>query len=154
MKKTVFMLAAVFSLGFVGCKSATANKNDVPTQIKLKGEWTLARVSVSENYRVKPFHVADALCFEGTVWKFVPNNNKGVLTMQGTGSQCPEFTSNFVWNVKQDGTFQLKFVDGVKAKDMKEGYAMYLYDVTKESFKLIDNSTEATITYTFEKNGK
>lgn len=155
MKKVVFILSAIASFGLFSCKSVSNNANDTQTQLKLKGDWTLTRVSVSDSYKVKPFHIAEASCFEGSVWQFVPNNNKGTLKMSASGKYCPEFTANFVWNIKKDGTYQMKFVDKEqKAKEVKEGYSMYLYDVTKESFKLIDNSTEATITYTFVKNNK
>lgn len=151
MKK--FLILGVAALGMVGCKTASSAKNDVPTQIKLKGEWTLSSVSYPSGYKVTSFHVADAKCFEGSQWKFVSNNNTGTVALN-SDRDCPEFSSNIVWNIKQDGSFNLKFVGSEKAKHVTTGYNLFASNFTDNSFQLVDNSTEATITYTFIKNNK
>lgn len=151
MKK--FLIVGGFALAMIGCKTATNVKNDVPTQIKLKGEWTLTNVSYPSGYKITSFHVADAKCFEGSQWKFVSNNNTGTVSLN-TNRDCPEFSSNIVWNIKQDGGFNLKFIGSEKAKHVTSGYNMYVTNLSDTSFQLVDSSTEATITYTFVKNSK
>lgn len=149
MKK--LLILAIATVGMVSCKTVPSAKNDVPTQIKLKGEWTLSNVSYPSGHKVTSFHVADAKCFEGSQWKFVSNNNTGTMSLNNSGD-CPAFGSNIVWNIKQDGTFNLKFVGSEKAKHVTEGYNLFVSNLTDNSFQLIDNSTEATVTYTFTKN--
>src|SRR5690554_7449130 len=79
MKKVLAL--GVLSLAMFSCKTATSTKNDVATQIKLKGEWTLVDVNYSAGYKVTSFDVADANCFEGSQWKLIPNNNSGTVTL-------------------------------------------------------------------------
>ena len=55
MKK--LLILAIATVGMVSCKTVPSSKNDVPTQIKLKGEWTLSNVSYPSGYKVTSFHV-------------------------------------------------------------------------------------------------
>lgn len=151
MKK--ILILGCFALTLIGCKTATSGKNDVPAQIKLKGNWTLTDISYPSGYKVTSFHIADAKCFEGSQWKFVSNNNTGTVALN-SNRDCPAFSSDIVWNIKQDGTFNLKFIGSEKAKHVTSGYNMYVANQTDSSFQLIDNTTEASITYTFVKNSK
>lgn len=149
MKKVLAI--GILSVAMFSCKTATNTKNDVPTQIKLKGEWTLTNVEYPSGYKVTSFHVADAKCFEGSQWKFVSNNNSGTVTLNHPGD-CPAFNSRIIWNIKQDGTFNLKFIGDEKAKHITTGYNLTVSNITDNTFELIDSSTEATIVYSFTKN--
>src|SRR5690554_8086585 len=99
MKKVLAL--GVLSLAMFSCKTATSTKNDVATQIKLKGEWTLVDVNYSAGYKVTSFDVADANCFEGSQWKLIPNNNSGTVTLNNPDN-CPSFNSRIIWNIKTD----------------------------------------------------
>ncbi|HLV50807.1 MAG TPA: hypothetical protein VKY44_02480 [Flavobacterium sp.] len=153
MKKVLAL--GILSLVMFSCKTATNTntKNDVATQIKLKGEWTLVDVKYPSGYKVTSFDVADAKCFEGSQWKMIPNNNSGTVTLNNPDN-CPSFNSRIIWNIKLDGTFNLKFLSQEKAKHVTTGYVLTASNVTDTTFELIDNSTEATIVYSFEKNNK
>lgn len=150
MKKV--LLIGILSVAMFSCKTATSSKNDVPNQIKLKGEWTLVSAKYPSGYKVTSFHVADAKCFEGSQWKFVSNNNTGTVTFNTTSANCPFFNSKIIWNVKQDGAFNLKFIGDDKAKHVTTGYNLTISNITDNTFELTDNSTEATIVYSFVKN--
>lgn len=152
MKKVLAI--GILSVAMFSCKTATNTKNDVPTQIKLKGEWTLINVTYPSDFKVTSFHVADAKCFEGSQWKFVPNNNSGTVTLNNGSSNCPQWNSKIIWNIKQDGAFNLKFIGDDKAKHVTTGYNLTASNITDETFELIDTSTEATIVYSFVKNHK
>ena len=146
MKK--FIGLSVLALGFVACKPTT----NPQAQVGLKGDWTLTSITYPKGYNVKPFGVADAKCFENSQWKFVPNNNKGVVSVNGSRQDCPVFDSNIVWTIDPNNVFSLKFVGDEKPKNVKEGYFFTIENQTKESFKLVDNSTEIQIEYHFKKN--
>jgi|SRR5690606_5872520 hypothetical protein len=152
MKKVLAI--GILSLAMFSCKTSTNTKNDVPTQIKLKGEWTLTNVNYPSGYKVTSFNVADAKCFEGSQWKFVSNNNSGTVTLNNNSSNCPQYNSKIIWNIKQDTSFNLKFIGDDKAKHVTTGYNLTVANITDNNFELIDNSTETTIVYSFVKNNK
>jgi len=152
MKKVLAI--GILSLAMFSCKTSTNTKNAVPTQIKLKGEWTLTNVSYPSGYNVTSFNVADAKCFEGSQWKFVSNNNSGTVTLNNNSAKCPQWNSKIIWNIKQDDSFNLKFIGDDKAKHVTTGYNLTVSNITDETFELIDNSTEATIVYSFVKKNK
>lgn len=145
MKK--FIGIGLIALAFASCKPT----NDVKTQIGLKGEWTLSSVTYPKGFKVTSFHVADAKCFEGSQWKFVSNNNKGTISLNNAGD-CPEFSSNIVWNISTDQKFNLKFVGSEKAKHVADGYQLNYVNQSENSFQLIDNTSGTTIVYQFLKN--
>lgn len=152
MKKVLAI--GILSVAMFSCKTSTNTKNDVPTQIKLKGEWTLTNVNYPSGFKVTSFNVADAKCFEGSQWKFVSNNNTGTVTLNNNTSSCPQYNSKIIWNIKQDTSFNLKFIGDDKAKHVTTGYNLTVSEITDNTFELIDNSTEATIVYSFVKNNK
>ncbi len=137
----------LLTLSFIACKPT----NDVKSQIGLKGNWTLTNVSYPKGYKVTSFHIADAKCFEGSEWKFVSNNNTGVLTLNHPGD-CPEFSSNIVWTIGTDQSFNLKFVGNERAKHITAGYKLLIQNQMPNSFELVDDSSGTKIVYRFEKN--
>lgn len=137
----------LLALSFVACKPT----NDVKAQIGLKGDWTLTNVSYPKGYKVTSFHVADAKCFEGSQWKFVSNNNTGTISLNHSGD-CPDFTSNIVWTIGADQSFNLKFVGNEKAKNVTAGYKLAVENQTPNTFDLVDNTSGTKIVYRFVKN--
>src|SRR5690606_8780826 len=151
MKKVLAL--GVLSLAMFSCKTATSTKNDVATQVKLKGEWTLVDVKYPSGYKVTSFDVADAKCFEGSQWKMIPNNNSGTVTLNNPDN-CPSFNSRIIWNIKLDCMFNLKFLSQENPIHVTTCYVLTASTLTDTSFEVIDNSTEATIVYSYEKNNK
>lgn len=139
MRKII--LIGAMSLMMFACKtsSVTNNKLDYKSEVALKGNWVISSVSYpgSEYIKVNSFEIADSKCFEGSAWKFVSNNNKG--TMELTSAYCSAFSSPITWFINKEGQFVLKVLDaGEKAKRVREGYVLYVANITESSFQLID----------------
>ena len=133
MKKMLFLCASVMML--VSCKSTIDNKS----QVGIKGNWIITSVNYpgSDMIKVNSFNIADAKCFEGSLWKFVSNNNKG--TMELTKSGCPAFSSPIVWTITKTSDFTLKITEGDKAKNVTQGYFLKVRNQSENAFQLVDN---------------
>lgn len=148
MKKFIFL--SMFVLALASCGSL-----DTKSQGGLKGNWTITSVTYpgSDYIKVTSFDIADSKCLEGSSWNFVPNNNKG--TMSINKANCPSFTSPIVWTVTKEGAFTLKITNGEKAKRVSEGYFLQMRNQTDNSFQLIDNvnvgGKNVEVTYQFSK---
>lgn len=132
MKKFLFLSLCIFGL-------ASCGSIDHKSQVGINGNWTISQVSYanSDVIKVTSFDVADAKCLEGSMWKFVSNNNSGTMTISKAG--CPSFSSPIVWTSTKDGTFTLKITEGEKAKRVSQGYYLQLRNQTASSFELVDN---------------
>lgn len=148
MKKFLFL--SLFVMALASCGSL-----DTKSQTGLKGNWTITSVTYpgSDYIKVTSFDIADSKCLEGSSWNFVPNNNKG--TMSISNANCPSFTSPIVWTVTKEGAFTLKITNGEKAKRVTEGYFLQMRNQTENSFQLIDNvnvgGKKVEVTYQFSK---
>ncbi len=85
------MLATAFSCGVP--KTVQESKKVI------KGYWTLDNVSYgsSGTYNVTLFNDTSVECFEGSSWRFIPNNNTGNYTIDN--SNCPTGERNFVFTI-------------------------------------------------------
>jgi hypothetical protein len=156
-----FLLVVVISTLLLSCKTTvptngTSTGSDRKLQSALKGIWKITGISYpgSEYIKVNSFHIADSKCLMGSTWQFIPNNNKGIMTMNS--ADCQAFTSSIVWNISKEGVFGLKFIDsGVKSKNVSQGYLMRFTTQTPTSFQLVDQinvgGQQKEITYQFEK---
>ena len=156
-----FLLLLTLPLLFLACKSSAPStnlspKSDRSTQSEIKGNWQITNVSYpgSEYFKVISFKIADSNCFVGSTWNFVPNNNKGSLSLNHP--DCPSFSSPIVWSIDKEGKFGLKIVEaGVKSKTVTQGYLLRIANQTQTSFQLIDvinvGGQVKDITYQFEK---
>lgn len=133
MKKILFLCASVMML--VSCKSTIDNKS----QVGIKGNWVITNVSYpgSDMIKVNSFNIADAKCFEGSLWKFVSNNNTGTMELAKSG--CPAFSSPIVWTITKTGDFTLKITEGDKAKTVTQGYFLKVRNQSENAFQLVDN---------------
>lgn len=159
MKKFILFLCLPILL--LACKSTShvaslSQKSDRVSQVGLKGNWQITGVSYpgSEYFKVNSFQIADSKCFIGSTWNFIPNNNKGSMSLNR--SECPAFSSPIVWSIDKEGKFGLKIVDaGVKAKLVTQGYLLRIANQSETSFQLIDmisvEGQNKEITYQFEK---
>lgn len=145
---------ALMALFVVSCKPTM----DTKSQVGLKGNWTLTKVDHigGEFVKVNSFNIADSKCFEGSQWKFVSNNNTGVISLNG-GSDCPLFESAIKWTISPAGDFNFKFVDeGVKAKYVTTGYSLKVSNQTQDSFQLVDKiysgGQSYNVIYQFQRN--
>lgn len=124
MKK---LLILMFTLALVSCgasKSATV----VINKKTLKGEWTLSKITYSKtgSYNVSLFEDASKECFEGSVWKFVSNNNTGTYTISGL--DCKSGERKFVYVVESidEATGLYDFLLKPDNNPNKKGYRLKL----------------------------
>lgn len=154
-------LTLTFSLLVFACKTqapaeGTTTSTDRKLQSELKGDWKITAVNFtgSDYFRVNSFQVADSKCFIGSTWQFVPNNNKGNMSLNSV--DCPSFSSPIVWSISKEGVFSLKFINsGTKAKNVTQGFILKIVNQTPGSFQLIDmaeiGGQTKEIVYQFEK---
>ena len=149
MKKlAIFFFAALLA---VACKSKTpppvSTSLDHSAQVGIKGNWKITNVTYpgSDYIKITSFQIADSKCFIGSTWSFVSNNNKGNMTLNN--SNCPAYTSPIQWTVNKDGDFVLKFIEGNKAKNVKEGYILKVANQTEKSFIHSTGVCETQITF-------
>ncbi len=159
MNKLTMVFALLVLL--LSCKtsaptSGTAQNPDRTSQSGIKGNWQITRILYpgSDYFKVNSFQIADSKCFIGSTWNFIPNNNKGTMSLNH--ADCPAFNSPIVWTIDKQGMFSLKIVDpGVKAKTVTQGYLLRVANQTGNSFQLIDQinvgGQNKDITYQFEK---
>ena len=96
MKKilTLFVMAAlVFSCG--------TPKTVIESKKVIKGYWSLDNISYSESgtFNVSIFNDTSKECFEGSTWRFIPNNNSGLYTINN--GSCPTGERNFIFAIQQ-----------------------------------------------------
>lgn len=143
MKKLLFAAVLGSSLSAVSC-STVNNAKTAQSQkaefLKMKGEWEVSGVTYDSQYKIKPFDEgADAQCFVGSIWRFVPNNYTGSYTING-GTGCPSVTQPIKFEVLGGNQFQFKKIaDGTKAKANISGYVLNLVDQSADSFTLVQN---------------
>lgn len=156
MKKII--LVSFLSLLIFACKSknsATSTKLDNKSEVAIKGNWQIVSVNYpgSEVIKVTSFDLADSKCFVGSTWKFVSNNNKGIMTLNSP--KCTAYSTPITWFINKEGQFVMKILDEAKAKTVKSGYVLRVANQTESSFQLIDRinvgGNLADVVYQFEK---
>ena len=95
MKKLSLMLVVAVILAACGPKTVLESKK------VLKGYWTLDNIAYSESgtFNVTVFNDTSKECFEGTTWRFIPNNNSGVYTVNN--GDCPTGDRNFIFAIQE-----------------------------------------------------
>lgn len=96
MKKTVLFAVMVFTL--ISCGTP---KTVIQSKKVIKGYWSLDTISYSEsgNYNVSLLNDASSTCFEGSTWRFIPNNNTGLYTINN--ETCLIGDRNFVFTIQE-----------------------------------------------------
>lgn len=82
-------------------------------------------------------------CFIGSTWT-LPHNGYGTYTIQDNGN-CYAGVRNIVWSVRTDQggqkKFQMKIINGQKAKTVTEGYILDITNVSAQGFTLVSPVT-------------
>lgn len=93
--KKILILALIVATAF----SCGVPKTVQESKKVIKGYWTLDNVSYgsSGTYNVTLFNDTSVECFEGSSWRFIPNNNTGNYTIDN--SNCPTGERNFVFTI-------------------------------------------------------
>lgn len=111
MKK--FLQFSFILLFLSSCGSTQSSSDAKPSKKTLKGTWKVTNVRLvgEENLnKANLFDMADAACFNGSEWVFIPNNGSGKYTINES-AQCEAVATRIHWSFYEpgDGTFQLQF---------------------------------------------
>jgi hypothetical protein len=156
MKKMMYALALLVLFSACKSKSATNTRLDNKTEVALKGNWTLTKVSYPgvEVIKITSFDLADSQCFVGSQWRFISNNNKGDFSLNN--ASCRAFSSPISWFINKEGQFVMKILYETKARKVTEGYVLQVGNVTESTFELTDRvnvgGKNVTVVYQFSRN--
>ncbi len=89
------MVLAVLAFSCGTPKTVTQAKKEI------KGYWSLDNISYSESgtFNVTVFNDTSKECFEGSTWRFIPNNNSGLYTINN--GNCPVGDRNFIFSIQE-----------------------------------------------------
>lgn len=141
MKKNLLFAFAVIAVSvfLYSCKTSSSH---YVNKVKLDGNYVLENVQLNglpgdAKYKVTLLNDVSSDCFTGSDW-VLPHNGYGSYTI-GSKSDCFEGKRNINWSVRTSGgqsIFQLKVLDGRKAKEVTEGYIMNIVSATLQGFVL------------------
>ncbi|MFT5435606.1 MAG: hypothetical protein ACI840_000239 [Ulvibacter sp.] len=126
MTRLSLIIIAIALLAACGPKTVQQSKK------VLKGNWTLDNITYSESgtFNVNMLNDTSKECFEGTNWRFIPNNNSGIYTVNN--GDCPTGDRNFIFTIqevnKDDGLydFLLKPTDAKHKSTDGNGFRLRL----------------------------
>ena len=81
--------------------SCGASKTVRDSKKTIKGDWTLNTIDYSAlgTFKVTLLNDVSKECFEGSTWKFIPNNNTGIYTINN--SNCLTGERHFVFTIQE-----------------------------------------------------
>ncbi len=96
MKKLIVL--AVVAMTALSCGTP---KTVTESRKIIKGYWALDNISYSESgeFNVSLLGDTSKECFEGSTWRFIPNNNTGVYTINNP--DCPTGDRNFIFTIQE-----------------------------------------------------
>jgi len=94
MKK--FLILALIAATSIACGPP---KTVQESKKVIKGYWNLDEISYNKSgtFNVTVFNDTSAECFEGSTWRFIPNNNTGRYSIEN--SNCPTGERNFIFTI-------------------------------------------------------
>jgi len=95
--KKLFIMMVLAGIAF----SCGTPKTVIQSKKVMKGYWTLNNISYSETgtFTVKLLNDTSKECFEGSTWRFIPNNNTGIYTIDDPN--CPTGDRNFIFAIQE-----------------------------------------------------
>lgn len=135
--RRLLILALIVATAF----SCGAPKTVQESKKVLKGYWTLDRISydTSGTFNVTVFNDTSAECFEGSTWRFIPNNNTGNYTVDN--SNCPSGQRNFIFSIVEIDPasgyydFMIKPTDSRGKSEDKIGFRLHLAQLSENSMR-------------------
>jgi hypothetical protein len=131
MKNLLFL----FTIAFLAFSCATPQAVRESKGV-MKGEWVLNSITYSESgsYNITIFSDSSKDCFEGSAWKFIPNNNTGVYTIGSAG--CRVGDRHFIFTIQEIDAatgyydFLLKPTDERGRSETNQGFRVRLAYLT------------------------
>jgi hypothetical protein len=96
MKKILILSVLVFTL--ISCGTP---KTVIQSKKVIKGYWTLNEITYSEtgNFNIVLLNDVSANCFEGSNWRFIPNNNTGNYSI--INQNCEVGERYFIFTIQE-----------------------------------------------------
>jgi hypothetical protein len=134
MKKIIVLVLLLSTI--ISCGTSKTLKTSKKV---IKGQWTLTSVTHNHlgTYNITLFNDAEKQCFEGSIWKFIPNNNTGIYTINN--SNCSIGDRNFIFTIQEIDTvtglydFLLKPTNEKHKSDTNLGYRLQLTQLSETS---------------------
>lgn len=136
MKKIILLaLIAVTALSCGTPKTVQESKK------VLKGYWNLDEISYNKSgtFNVTVFDDTSAECFEGSTWRFIPNNNTGNYTIDN--SDCPTGQRNFIFTIVEIDPssglydFMIKPTNAKGKSEDKSGFRLHLAQLSENNMR-------------------
>ncbi|GGD93487.1 lipocalin family protein [Planktosalinus lacus] len=132
MKKVVLLLTV--SALLLSCATPQTVRDSKKV---MKGEWVLNSVTHNESgtYEISLFNDVSRDCFEGSVWRFIPNNNTGTYAIESAG--CTVGERNFIFTIQEIDTasgyydFLLKPTDERGRSETNQGFRVRLSQLSE-----------------------
>lgn len=107
----------------------------------MKGYWVLDQVTHDGQgkYNITLLNDASSTCFEGSTWRFIPNNNTGVYGIEGPG--CASGDRNFMFTIQEIDKatglydFMLKPTNAKKKSETNAGFRLRLSRLDENSMQ-------------------
>lgn len=121
--------------------SCAASKSVRTKEKTIKGNWVLNKITYSKtgDYNVTMFNDATKECLEGSSWKFVPNNNSGVYTVDGANCITGERDFIFVIQEIDETSGYYDFLLKPKNNESNIGFRVELSNLTESTMKWKQN---------------
>ncbi len=156
MKKIFSGFLVITAAFFITSCSSTKNATDLKAKTgNLDGTWTISNIAVDVPSTFKVTDVFDEAPyqdFQGSTWNLV-RNGKGSFTLTNGTKE------DIYWSINGKGEnaeFQFKKLNGMKAKNVDDGYRLQLQNIASNSFVArspidLGNGNTGYINYTFTK---
>lgn len=136
MKK--FLILALVAVTAISCGTP---KTVQESRKVIKGYWVLNSISYdsSGTFNVTLFNDTSVECFEGSNWRFIPNNNTGNYTIEN--SNCPTGQRDFIFTIQEldQATglydFLLKPTNAKGKSDSDVGFRLRLAQLNESSMR-------------------
>ncbi|MCW8980172.1 MULTISPECIES: lipocalin family protein [Altibacter] len=95
--RKILVLAVIAAVAFACGTPKTVQES----RKVIKGYWSLDEISYNKSgtFNVTLFSDTSKECFEGSTWRFIPNNNTGVYTINN--GNCPTGDRNFIFDIQE-----------------------------------------------------
>lgn len=134
----------MFAATLFSCGGAKNTGTTVRSQEKtIKGNWVLNKITYSKTgkYNVTMFNDATKECLEGSTWKFVPNNNSGVYSINGTSCDTGDRGFIFIIQEANRSSGYYDFLLKPKNNPKNTGFRVELSELSESTMKWKQNLT-------------
>lgn len=135
--KKIFILALIAATAY----SCGPSKTVQESRKVIKGYWNLDNVTYDSagTFNVTMFNDTSVECFEGSTWRFIPNNNTGRYNIDNP--DCPTGERNFIFTIQEINAdtglydFMLKPTNEKGKSETNAGFRLRLAQLNDSSMR-------------------